>query len=521
VVRRAWFDADRLAQMFPEQADLVLSAGKAFPDWAVRTPLELLRSDEDGEALYWQGQRRNLEQASSFEETEWRDTDRERLCLFEVAYREWQRSDLLRFPDSDTVLAFDPRNESHVRLLQSGMAEMDSGVIAKPRLSYWVGPHKLADVPSPYSHGKLPYVPFFGLADDATGMPYGLIRRMISTQDAINAGLTKMHHLMTSTMVIGDSDSFIADLDEVAETIGQKNAIIPLNERRTNPGQKPEVRTDRDLSAQHFAVLQEAQRMLPEMAGIYQAMQGKTSPDQSGVAIAALVEQGQIGLAKINQNYAASRKTVLTLLLANEIDRLSGRELEVTIEKNRRKTSVFFNAPGVDEVGEQTLNNDLMLLQTRVELSDIPATATYKQQLLSGLLELSKSIPDAMKAPIITMVIRGTDYPEREEVAAMIEQQLGLGDQEPDPVGVLNAQREAAMAQRSQQLALDAAQAKVEGEKAKTEKIQAEVSALSAQVAQMLATMRRQEQDAQIQQAMLQGQTVPTPAPESWSSPAG
>ena len=521
VVRRAWFDADRLAEMFPQQADLVLSSGKAFPDWAVRTPLEMLSSDEDGEALYWQSRRRDLERSSSFEEREWRDTDRQRLCLFEVAYREWKRADLLRFPDSDMVLEMDRENPNHVRLLESGMAELDSGIVSKPRLSYWVGPHQLADVPSPYNHGQLWYVPFFGLTDDGTGMPYGLIRRMVSTQDAINAGLTKMHHLMTSTMVIGDSDAFLGDLSDVADTIGQKNAIIPLNERRTNPGQKPEVRTDRDLSAQHFAVLQEAQRMLPEMAGIYQAMQGKTSPDQSGVAIAALVEQGQIGLAKINQNYGAARKTVLTLLLANEIDRMSGRELEVVIDKNRRKTAVFFNQPTLDEFGSRTLNNDLMLLQTRVELADVPATATYKQQLLAGLLELSKSIPDAMKAPIITMVIRGTDYPEREEVAAMIEQQLGLGDQEPDPASVLNAQRETALGQRAQQLSLDAAQAKVEGERAKTEKIQAEVSALSAQVAQMLATMRRQEQDSQIQQAMIQGQAVPMQAPESWSAPAG
>lgn len=520
VVRKAWFDADRLAEMFPQQANLIRGSSKAFPDWANRAPLDVLSTNEDAEALFWQSRYRDLERGSSFEEREWRETDRARLCLWEVVYREWKQVDLLRFNASDMVIEFDKKNINHQMMLMGGMAELDSGVIPRPRLAYWVGPHKLADIPSPYSHGKLWYVPFFGLTDDSTNMPYGLIRRMVSTQDSINAGLTKMHHLMTSTMVMGDSDAFEEDLDDLADRLGQKNSVVALNPRRTNSNQRPEIRTDRELSAQHFGVLQEAQRILPEMAGIYQAMQGKSIGDQSGVAIAALVEQGQIGLAKINQNYAAARKSVLTILLANEIDRMKGKEMQVVIEKNRKKVTVFFNEPVLNQNGYRTLNNDLMLLQTRVDLADVPATATYKQQLMAGLLELAKSIPDAMKAPIITMVIRATDYPEREEIAAMLEQQMGLGDGERDPTRLLDERRKAALDHQAQQLSMDAAQAKVDGEKAKTDKLQAEVQELSAKVAQMLSTMRRQEQDAQIQQAIAQGQMVPMPAPQSWSPPA-
>lgn len=516
VVRRKWFDIDRLQQMFPGKRDLLQAASRSFPGWATdRADSIGAVGRDDAEELYRRAGIWDIERSSAFDEQEWRETARDRLCLFEVWYRVWERADLLRVPQADLVLEFDRGNPRHRMLVETGIGELDTAVLSRMRLAYWAGPHKLADIASPYAHGHFPYVPFFGLREDRTGVYYGLIRRMMSTQDAINAGLTKMHHLMTSTMVMGDSDAFEQDLADVAETLGQKNAVIPLNPRRINANQRPDIRTDRELSAQHFGVLQEAQRLLPEMAGIYQALQGKEMPQQSGVAIASLVEQGTTGLAKTNANYTSARKQVGQLLLANEIERLSGREFSVQIEKLRQPTQVWFNRREVTDDGRETLTNDLTRLQTRVELADAPQTATYKQQLMQGLMSLTESMPDSMKAAIIPMVIRGTDYPDREEVASLIEQQLGIGGEQ-DPAQALNRQREQALAQRQQQLALDAAAAKVEGDKAKTEKVQAEVDRLRIEVQELVQRIQAAEQDRQIQQAMVTGQ-IPPPA----ESPGG
>jgi hypothetical protein len=38
--------------------------------------------------------------------------------------------------------------------------------------------------PSPYNHGKIPFVPYWGYRDKTTGQPYSVIKRLLDRQDA-------------------------------------------------------------------------------------------------------------------------------------------------------------------------------------------------------------------------------------------------------------------------------------------------------------------------------------------------
>lgn len=493
VVRRRWHDVDILTRMFPGKRGLIMRSSRLDrPDWASDVASAQGGIRDDDEELWRAGAREvEVERDTAFADADWRDTERSRLCLWEVWYREYDNGRVLRLPDmEDTVIELDPKNPRHSMLIEAGLAYDEPAIIPRMRLAWWLGPHKLADVASPYPHEEFPYVPFLGFTEDRTGLFYGLIRRMMSGQDQVNAGLTKMFYLMAQTMVMGDEDAFAVPLDDIAERIGLKNSVIPLNPDRKNRNQKPEITTDRQLAAQHFQALQEAQQTLGPNAGVHNAYQGKGMDDQSGVAINSLVEQSTIGLAKLNSRYGWARKKVGELLLANEIERMSGREFYEVIEVDRAKKPVYFNRVEPDPAtGEDVLTNDLAQLRTRIELADAPATATFKQQMARGLMELAQTLPDELKALLIPSLVRAGDLPEREEIAQMFERHMGL-DGKQDPAQVLSQQREQALEQRMRALQLDAEGAKVREGNAKADKLEAEVERLRAEIAQMSENLR-------------------------------
>jgi hypothetical protein len=471
-------------------------------------------SGDDAEQLFRSGVGQwDLERDSGFADAEWRETARKRLCLFEVWYKAYSPGQVLRIPEHDIVIEFDRENVRHVMLVESRLASVDAAVLPRMRLAWWVGPHCLADIPSPYAHEEFPYVPFLGFQEDGSGMWYGLIRRMMSGQDQINSDATILHYLMTSTMVMGDEDAFAESIDDVAAKVGQKNVVIPLNPDRKNRNDKPQIVTDRALAAQHFQVFQEAKATLGSNAGVRDAYQGKGEANQSGVALNTLVERSTTGMAKINIRYAWARHKVLDLLLANELAHMSGRQFHQTIEENRQPKPIYFNRREADpETGEERLTNDLDRMRTRVELADAPATSTFKQQLFQGLLSLTESLPDDMKRALVPMLVRAGDYPDREEVATLLERALGMGGKQ-TPADLLNQQRAAALEQQATQLALEQGQATTRAESAKADKLEAEVEQLRLQVQAMIAQNQRIEQDRAMAAAMAGGQMLPMPVP--------
>jgi hypothetical protein len=519
MVRRKWYDADLLARMFPAKRKLIEQAGRGFPEWANGACDLGPGNDFNDEPLLRSAQQWELERDSSFADSEWRETVRRRLCLFEVWYRQYDAGKVLRIPEHDIVMEFDPENPRHVALVEAGIARMETAILPRMRLAWWVGPHQLADIPSPYHHEEFPYVPFLGFQEDRTGMWYGLIRRMMSGQDQINSDATILHYLMTSTLVMGDEDAFADPIDDVEARIGQKNVLIALNPDRKNRGDKPQVLTDRALAAQHFSVFQEAKQTLGANAGIRDAYQGTGEAQQSGVALNTLVERSTTGLAKINIRYAWARHKVLDILLANEIAHMSGRAFSQVIEENRQPKQIYFNRrEGQDANGDDLLTNDLDRMRTRVELADAPATTTFKQQLFQGLLSLTESLPDDMKRALVPMLVRAGDYPDREDVAALLERSLGMGAEQ-TPADVLNKQRAAALEAQASQLALEQGQAKTRAEVAKADKLEAEIEQLRVQVQAMIAANQRAEQDRAMALALGSGEmqmippTLPTAGP--------
>jgi hypothetical protein len=491
LVRKQWVDEDVVVLYFPKKAELIRKAVNRWADWdeisSSEPVLDLANSYES-------------EMRSSIEESEWRDTDRKRLCLYEVWYRHWRASLVMVLP-SGQIMEYDEQNPIHTQAVGMGMAQVRKAVFPKVRLSWWIGPHLLADLPSPYPHGYFPYVPIWAYREDSTGVPYGLVRRMMSPQDEINARLSKMMWLLSAKRVVGDSDAIDMSWQEVVEEAARPDGVILLNPNRKNKNADAvRIESDFQLSQQQFQVLQDATQAIQASAGVYQSMLGKSEySGQSGLAINSLVEQGSTTLAELNDNYRFARKQIGTLLLSLVKEDIGNAPYTVSIESNGKRRSVLLNQPTQDEDGLVYLTNDVAHTQMTVELEDVPDTPTFRMQQLQMMTEITKSLPPELQPLLADFMVRSTDLPFRHEVADRITQALGLDQaQDPNAVDPAAAQEQALMEMQQQQMQLQLAEQEARMQKAQ----------IDAQTAVMKGQMEQQKGMAAMAAAELKNRAL-------------
>lgn len=419
LVRRRWLDVDILELMFPEHKDMIGFIGWSKANWD--TPLT------DFPAVY--GRTWLYERDVTIPESDWRDSTRKRLCLYEVWYRVWVRGHVIRTPDGRTV-EVDLNNQRHAEAIATGAIDAVPAIYPKMRLSWWIGPHRLADLPSPYRHQNFPYVPFWGYREDLTQIPYGLIRAMRSPQDEINARLAKMMWLMSAKRVILDATQ-VDDIDELRREVGRPDAMIVLSKARKpeNAGGVFKVDDQMQLSEQQFKVMEDAVNAIQKTAGVYQAMLGqKPAGVGSGIAINSLVEQGTTTLAEINDNFRFSKREVGERLVELILEDLGSESAVVNVDEKfgTKKKRIELNKPGT-RAGMEILNNDVQRAQVKVALEDVPSTPAYRAQQMMMMSELTKSLPPQVQAFVVPFILESSEMPHRREVADQVRKALGIG----------------------------------------------------------------------------------------------
>jgi len=478
LVRKRWHDVDVIEKTFPDKADMLrLSCA----GWSGMDPTMLI----DGGRSTGLAMDYGRERGWTHEEQEWRDTFRKRLCLSEVWYRRWIRGHVLKTPDG-RVIEFDSKNRDHIEAVAYDLVQVRSALYTKVRLAWFVGPHKLADMPTPYKHDKFPYVPFFGKREDMTGVPYGMIRGMKPLQDEINARNTKMIWLLAAKRVTMTEGVTKDSPATVRREAARPDAMHVLDPQKLQQGGKFEVETDFQLNSQQYSALVDKRQALKNVAGVYASFEGNQKGAISGVAANTLVEQSTQTLAEIFDNYQFARRQVGDLLMSLIIEDIGDKPMEVKIdnEVNGTKT-VKLNVP--DERG--LLTNDVQRARLKVALSDVPGTASYREQRFLRLTELTRSLPENLQALVIDFVMAASDDPQRGEIVKRLRKALNLGDQEapktPEEEEAMKAaqleqEQAAALQQRAVELDLADKEAKVGKTNAEAARAQAQADAAAA-----------------------------------------
>lgn len=496
--RRRWHDADTLATAFPKHAELIKSAGSGWAN------LETL-FDEGGMST---GLAMSIvaERGMTLLEKEWREVYRRRLCLSELWYRRWVRGKVMRLP-SGRVLEYDAKNQKHVAAVESGRIEPYDAMFTKVRLSWWIGPHKLADVPNPYAHGQIPYVPFWGKSEDMTGVPYGLVRSMRPMQDEVNARNTKMIWLLAAKRVTMTKG--VANVELTREEAARPDAVHVLDPEKLMAGGLFKVETDFALNEQQYKALVDKRQAIKNVAGVYAAFEGQNSNATSGRAIDSLVDQSTQSQADIYENYLFARSQVGNLVLAMVLEEIGSAEERVQIGRKFASDGreIILNQRGQDG----TINNDIQRARLKVSLSDIPSTHSYRAQKLMLLTEVTKSLPPELQAQLLDYVIAATDLEDKEVIIDRIRKAMGLMEpkQPKTPEEAQAMEQEKAHQQQAaeiQQRAVmaDLAQKEANAEKAMAEarKVMAELEQIGAQSGTDLAPY--EQRIAQLEDALAQ-----------------
>ena len=492
LIRRRWFYTDQVKAFFPKFKDELSRMGEGFP-------LDTLLTGrlESAHRGFEQAQELRL----TLEEWEWRNPSNNRIALFEVWYSRYVRGYVLKLPDERTV-EFDRQNKFHMAAVASGRIRPQPAVYSKLRRAIFAGPVKLVDIDA--GRRDTSYVPFFGYREDLTGIPYGLIRTMISPQDEINARTQKMLWLLGAKRVTMDADALDKesnDVSEVLDEITRADAVVVMNPNRTNRDQYA-FRVDENLSLAdaQFKILQENKTDLQMVRGIFNAMLGSESGATSGVAINSLVEQSTTVLASIISSYQDSRRGVGNRLVELIVQDLTGRQVEVLIEESgaKRKT-IILNQPSRDEqTGQPYLKNDVSRSRFKVGVLDVQTAPAYRQQQLTMLSEVMKGLPPEMQAILAPAYLEITDLPKRKEMAEQFRKHLGLVDPEGLPPEE-RAQVEQQMAEQAE-MAKRMALAQLAEQENKAAKLKAEADKVAAEAANMGAA------DGQANEAVMKAQ---------------
>jgi hypothetical protein len=469
LIRRRWLELEHAIALMPQYATLfrMLTGGWAGFDPLIEADTKLVQS--------WE-----IERDTRMSAEDWRDMERLRVCLYEIWYRKWVRGFVMTLPNGTTMEA-DFNNPRHNEAIVAGIARIKQATFQKVRLAWYCGPHFLYDVPSPYKHNQFPYVPFFGHREDLTGVPYGLVRSMISPQDEINARKSKMLWSLNSRRVVTDSDA-VLDHGKAAAEVARPDAYVILNANR-KPQSSFKVEPGGELASQQYQVMQEAKQEIAESSGIHKAMQGQTSGATSGLAINSLVEQGLNTLAEINDNFRYSRRLVGEMLFELVKQSLMQGPSKVTVGEGKSKRVIPLNVPVRDpQTGQMVTVNDVAAVRAKIVLDDIPSTPTYRMQQLQMLTEITKSLPPNLQGFVIDFVIEATDMPRRHELADRLRAAVGIQDPEQQEAAAAAQQEAAAMEQdlARKTFVLDAA------ERA------ARIRKLNAEAEKVLADMRNQ-----------------------------
>lgn len=426
--RSRWLRPERIIAAFPKHKDVIRLCGRHGSQWWGDTTV--MQALDGGSSTGLQNAW-NEARGWTVEESRWYDSTRRELCLTELWYRRWEQVPVLTSPDG-RVVEFDENNPAHLYAVTTGASKVTVATIARMRMSYWLGPHKLHDGPSPYSHRFFPYVPFVAFREDRTGVPYGYARSMIYQQDSVNSGTAKLRWGMSVVRTERTKGAVAMSDAQFRQQIARPDADIVLDaDHMAQPGAVFKVHRDFQLNDQQFKLLQDARLAIERVSVITSGFQGKSGTATSGVQEQTQVEQTNQSLGTLMANFRSARARVGEILMALIIADWGTKHRTVTIEGQDGVTEdrvIELNKPEVDPAtGLQYLSNDLSRTMLKVGLEEVPSSSTYRAQQLKTMGETVKSLPPNYQAAITPFMVSLMDVPFKR---AVVEAIRAAGQQE-------------------------------------------------------------------------------------------
>lgn len=417
--RQKWLRPERIAQVFPEHAELVYALGKHGSQWYELDPMMDGGGDTGLQNAWHQGRH------STIAEHRWYNQANKEMCLVELWYRRWVTIYVIKTPNG-RVVEYDADNPSHIAAVAYGKAKVLKANVSKIRRSYWLGRHCLYDGESPYKHSHFPYVPFIGFKENSSGVPFGYVRDMRFPQDSLNSGISKLRWAMSVVRVERTKGAVDMTDAQLRKQIAKPNSDIVLNHQHmAQQGSRFEVHRDYQLTDQHYQMLQDNRASIVAVSDITQGFMGKAGNATSGRQEQMQIEQSNQSLAVIMDNFRQARTLIGEQLMSLIIEDMGNDEQAVIIAGDAITPArkVVVNKPEVDpETGMIYLSNDIQRTALSVSLEDVPSTNAYRGQQLNAMSEAVKSLPPQYQAAVLPFMMSLMDIPKKEQVIEAVKQ---------------------------------------------------------------------------------------------------
>ena len=423
--RRRWVSRSRAARMFPEHATLIMNgADKWIAEFSIQ---ELEGGQSTGLHAAAEAHR-----AWTTVEDAYYNEENKTVCITELWYRRWVNAVMLKMKDGRAV-KYDQANALHQAALSMGQGKLVEELLPVVRRSYWMGPHCLFDGPSPYPHPHFPYVRVIGTQEDLTGIPFGLVRDMLFPQDNLNSTIAKLRWGMSAVETKRTKGAVAMSDSQFRQMSSRVDADFVLNPDAMKDGGIFERSRDFQLNAQHFQLMQDSRAAAAGVSGVTPSFQGQNSSATSGIQEQTQVEQSQVSLADLMDNFKEARSLVGELLMSLIIEDIGKQETTVVIEGDviNPPRTVVLNKPEFDpETGIVLLSNDVQRTRLKVALEDVPTSSSFRAQQLNALSESVKAAPPDIQQAVMPFMIDLMDLPRKKDVVEAIRAAQGKADPE-------------------------------------------------------------------------------------------
>lgn len=424
--RRRWISRTRAARMFPNHAILIMNgADKWIAEFSIQ---ELEGGQSTGLHAAAEAHR-----AWTTVEDAYYNEENKTVCITELWYRRWVTTVMLKMKDGRAV-KYDPANQLHQAALSLGRGKLVEELLPVVRRSYWMGPHCLFDGPSPYPHPHFPYARVVAAQEDLTGIPFGLVRDMLFPQDNLNSTISKLRWGMSAVETIRTKGAVAMPDAQFRQMASRVDADFVLDaDHMAQQGAKFERKRDFQLNAQHFQLMQDSRAAANGVSGVTPSFQGQQGTATSGVQEQTQVEQSQVSLADLMDNFKDARALVGEMLMALIIEDIGKEETVVVIEGDvlNPPRTVVLNRPEVDpHTGIVLLSNDVQRTRLKVALEDVPSSSSFRAQQLNALSESVKAATPEIQQVVMPFMIDLMDMPRKKEVVEAIRKAQGQADPE-------------------------------------------------------------------------------------------
>lgn len=424
--RRRWISRTRAARMFPNHAILIMNGADK---WIAEFSIQEL---EGGQSTGLQAAA-EAHRAWTTVEDAYYNEENKTVCITELWYRRWVTTVMLKMKDGRAV-KYDPANQLHQAALSLGRGKLVEELLPVVRRSYWMGPHCLFDGPSPYPHPHFPYVRVVAAQEDLTGIPFGLVRDMLFPQDNLNSTISKLRWGMSAVETIRTKGAVAMPDAQFRQMASRVDADFVLDaDHMAQQGAKFERKRDFQLNAQHFQLMQDSRAAAAGVSGVSPSFKGQEGTATSGVQEQTQVEQSQVSLADLMDNFKDARALVGEMLLALIIEDIGKEETVVVIEGDvlNPPRTVVLNSPEVDpHTGIVLLSNDVQRTRLKVALEDVPSSSSFRAQQLNALSESVKAATPEIQQVVMPFMIDLMDLPRKKEVVQAIREAQGQADPE-------------------------------------------------------------------------------------------